>query len=102
MTSTAFMTGTWYSVDFPDDKNYDLEDLYDKYWMGGLPDDVEISESEVSHIWQDDLKAISEARTAVKDALEAIEEGCDSADLDYAVARLKSALEGLSKAEQLV
>lgn len=102
MGQAMFLTGTWYEVTWPDDKDYDLEDMYDKYWMGGLPEDVEVSEGEVSHIWDSDLKVFENARNAVKDALEAIEEGCDSADLDYAVARLKGALEDLEGAQHLV
>lgn len=96
MTSTAFMTGTWYSVEFPDDKNYNLEEIYNQYWMGGLPDDVEIFESEVSHIWRDDLDGIEWTRAAVSDAITALETGNSSADIEYAIARLKSALVTIS------
>lgn len=96
MTSTAFMTGTWYTVDFPDDKNYNLEELYDQYWMGGLPEDVEISEGDVSHIWRDDLDGIDWTRAAISDALNALETGTSSEDLEYAIARLKTALVTIS------
>lgn len=56
MATYRFMTGTWYEIDFPDDKKdaegYDPEDLYNAFWNGELPDDVEVTESDVDHIWE--------------------------------------------------
>ena len=54
LREVRFMTGTWYTMTFPADKDYDLEDLYNKYWMGGLPKDVEVHEDEVDHTWEKD------------------------------------------------
>ncbi len=58
MATYRFMTGTWYTIELPDEKvglpEYDLEELYSQYFAfdGDLPDDVEISEDEVDHIWE--------------------------------------------------
>lgn len=53
-----FMTGTWYTVTIPADKKddpaYDREELYNAYWQGGLPKDVEVDEDELDHVWEDD------------------------------------------------
>jgi len=57
MATYKFMTGTWYEIEFPDEKVgqtlYDRDDLYTAYWEGDLPDDVEVNEIEVAHIWED-------------------------------------------------
>ena len=56
MAEYRFMTGTWYTIKVPDEKvdlpEYSPEDLYDSYFNGSLPDDVEVSEDEVDHIWE--------------------------------------------------
>ena len=56
MATYRFMTGTWYTIEVPDEKvdlpEYSPEDLYDSYFNGSLPDDVEVSEDEVDHIWE--------------------------------------------------
>ena len=58
MATYKFMTGTWYTIDFPDEKKgsegYDPEDLYDAFWNDELPEDVEVTESDVDHIWEDE------------------------------------------------
>ena len=57
-----FMTGTWHEITIPIDKKedpaYDPEALYDAYFAFPmqLPKDVEVSEDEVDHIWEEDLK----------------------------------------------
>lgn len=52
-----FLTGTWYTISIPkakeNDPGYSPEELYDAYWNEGIPDDVDISEDEVDHIWED-------------------------------------------------
>lgn len=54
-----FLTGTWYEVTIPADKEgqpgYDPEEIYAAYWDfdGELPEGVEVDESEVDHIWED-------------------------------------------------
>lgn len=50
--SIRFMTGTWYTITMPADSSYDPEELYDQYWSGELPEDVEVDEDEVDHIWE--------------------------------------------------
>jgi len=56
----SFITGTWYTITMPaakvDDPEYDPEELYDKYWNGGLPEDVDVSEGDVDHYWDDQIK----------------------------------------------
>ena len=58
MATYRFMTGNWYSIEVPDEKadlpEYSPELLYSQYFDidGELPDDVEISEDEVDHIWE--------------------------------------------------
>jgi hypothetical protein len=58
MATYRFMTGTWYSIEVPDEKadlpEYSPELLYSQYFDldDELPDDVEISEDEVDHIWE--------------------------------------------------
>lgn len=53
-----FMTGTWYTITIPadkkDDSAYQPEELYDAYFAFpmNLPDDVDVSEDEVDHIWE--------------------------------------------------
>lgn len=53
-----FMTGTWYTVTIPankmNDPAYEPEAIYNAYWMGGLPEDVEVHEDEIDHIWEGD------------------------------------------------
>jgi hypothetical protein len=57
-----FMTGTWYDVTIPADKKddpaYQPEEIYAAYWTfpSELPADVNVDESEVDHIWEEDLK----------------------------------------------
>lgn len=55
MAIYRFMTGSWYEIDLPDNKvdteGYLPEDLYDAYFDGCLPDDVQVYEVEVDHIW---------------------------------------------------
>jgi hypothetical protein len=52
------MTGTWHTIEVPDDKvdlpEYEPELLYSQYFGmdGNLPDDVDVSEDEVDHIWE--------------------------------------------------
>lgn len=52
-----FMTGTWHTVTIPADKEgqpgYSPEEIYDSYWNGGVPEDVEVEEDELDHIWED-------------------------------------------------
>lgn len=53
-----FLTGTWYDVTIPADKEgqpgYSPEEIYDAYWNDEeIPEDVEVTESEVDHIWED-------------------------------------------------
>jgi hypothetical protein len=56
------MTGTWYDVTIPADKKddpaYQPEEIYEAYWAfpSELPADVDVDESEVDHIWEEDLK----------------------------------------------
>lgn len=56
MATYRFLTGTWYSIDLPDEKvdseGYDPEDLYDAFWNDELPEDVEVTEVDVDHIWE--------------------------------------------------
>lgn len=56
MAEYRFMTGTWHTIQVPDDKvdlpEYSPEELYDAYFSGDLPDDVEVEEDEVDHIWE--------------------------------------------------
>lgn len=51
-----FLSGTWHTITIPADKakdpDYDPEELYNKYWNGGLPDDVNVEEDELDHIWE--------------------------------------------------
>lgn len=51
-----FLTGTWYTIYVPksklDDPGYGPEELYDAYWNEGIPDDVEITEDGVDHVWE--------------------------------------------------
>lgn len=58
MATYKFMTGTWYSIDLPDDKvdqeGYGPEDLYDAFWNDELPEDVEVTEIDADHIWEDE------------------------------------------------
>jgi hypothetical protein len=55
MAIYRFMTGSWYEIDLPDNKvdteGYLPEDLYEAYFDGCLPDDVQVYEVEVDHIW---------------------------------------------------
>ena len=55
MATYRFMTGTWYEVTLPDNKvdteGYLQEDLYDAYFDNCLPEDVQVYEVEVDHIW---------------------------------------------------
>lgn len=46
-----FCTKQYYSMTLPKNHNYDLEDLYNKYWWGDLPDDVEVYEQDIDHEW---------------------------------------------------
>lgn len=52
MASTYFITGTVYTVEYPDGADVDLNDIYDMYWEGTLPEGVEVWESEVTHYWE--------------------------------------------------
>lgn len=59
-----FLTGTWYSVTIPKEREgqpgYSPEEIYSGYFDDSadpLPDDVEVSEDEVDHVWEDDLNA---------------------------------------------
>jgi hypothetical protein len=56
MATYRFMTGTWYTIELPDEKvdlpEYSPENLYDLYFNDGVPEDVEVSEDEVDHIWE--------------------------------------------------
>lgn len=60
MATYRFLTGTWHKIDLPDDKvdqeGYSPEELYDSFWNDELPEDVEVDEIDVSHIWESDLK----------------------------------------------
>ena len=53
-----FLSGTWHTVTIPADKKddpaYQPEEIYAAYWAfpPELPDDVEVTESEVDHIWE--------------------------------------------------
>lgn len=53
--SYSFLTGTWYEVHVPVSIEMDPEDIYDKYWDGELPEEVQVIECDVSHIWDDEL-----------------------------------------------
>ena len=51
-----FLSGTWHTVTIPADKKndpaYDPEEIYTAYWQGGLPEDVEVEEDELDHVWE--------------------------------------------------
>jgi len=55
MATYRFMTGTWYEITLPDNKvdteGYLSEELYDAFVDGSLPEDVQVYEVEVDHIW---------------------------------------------------
>ena len=55
--SLFFMSGKWHEVTFPADKagqeGYDRESIYNAYWDESLPEDVEVEEGELDHIWSD-------------------------------------------------
>jgi len=55
MAIYRFMTGTWYEINLPDNKvdteGYLPEELYDAYFDNSLPEDVQVYEVEVDHIW---------------------------------------------------
>lgn len=59
MATLRFMTGSWYEIDLPDDKvdteGYQPEELYNAYFNDELPDDVDVNEVEVSHVWEDEF-----------------------------------------------
>jgi len=52
MATTYFITGTMYTVHYPDGMDVDLEDIYSNVWDGELPDGVEVEEGEVTHYWE--------------------------------------------------
>lgn len=52
MATTYFITGTTYEVTYPDDYTGSLEDIYDAFFDGELPEGVEVEESEVTHYWE--------------------------------------------------
>ena len=58
-TTIRFLTGTWYDIVIPTDKvdaeGYSPTELYDAYFNDELPDDVEVNEVEVSHVWEDEF-----------------------------------------------
>jgi hypothetical protein len=55
MARYSFITGEEYSFEIPDEKvgteGYDPDELYDAFWDGELPEDVEVEEHGVGHEW---------------------------------------------------
>lgn len=53
-----FLSGQWHTIHIPKSKvgqpGYDPEELYDGYWDGKVPDDVEVVEEDLDHIWEND------------------------------------------------
>lgn len=60
-TTIRFMTGTWYDIVMPTDKvgteGYNPNDIYNSYFNDEeLPDDVEVLEGDVDHIYAEELE----------------------------------------------
>ena len=51
-----FLSGQWHTIHIPkaqeNDPGYSPEELYDAYWNEGIPDDVEVTEEDLDHIWE--------------------------------------------------
>jgi hypothetical protein len=52
-----FLSGQWHTIYIPkskvDEPGYSPEELYDGYWDGKYPDDVEVIEGDLDHIWEE-------------------------------------------------